>query len=78
MLSRRYRPNQAMLHSTTQRLANSTNPFAPSGFDTTCTFQYVISSDFAVNGYANATSVPCTPADLGSSFTFQSASATIT
>jgi len=49
----------------------------PAGFDTTCTFQYVISSDFAVNGYANATSVPCTPADLGSSFTFQQASADI-
>src|SRR5262249_39246723 len=49
----------------------------PAGFDTTCTFQYVLSTDFAVSGYTNATTVPCTPADLGSSFTFQQASADI-
>src|SRR5262249_44278037 len=29
------------------------------------------------SGYTNATTVPCTPADLGSSFTFQQASADI-
>ena len=29
-------------------------------------------------GYTTATSVPCVPPDLGSSFTFQNASATIT
>jgi hypothetical protein len=31
-----------------------------------------------MNGYANATIVPCTPADLGSSYTHQHASATVT
>jgi DNA-binding beta-propeller fold protein YncE len=49
----------------------------PAGFDTTCTFQFVSSTDFAASGYTNATTVPCTPADLGSSFTFQQASADI-
>jgi hypothetical protein len=50
----------------------------PLGFATTCTFQYVGSDDFAASGYANATTVPCTPANLGSSFTYQQASATVT
>lgn len=49
----------------------------PLGHKTTCTFQYVTSADFAVSGYANATTVPCTPADLGSSFNYQQASATM-
>jgi len=47
----------------------------PLGFDTTCTFQFVASADFQLNGYTNATTIPCTPADLGSSFTYQHASA---
>jgi hypothetical protein len=50
----------------------------PLGFATTCTFQYVGSADFAASGYTNATTVPCTPASLGSSFTYQQASATVT
>jgi sugar lactone lactonase YvrE len=49
----------------------------PLGFATTCTFQYVGSADFAASGYTNATTVPCTPANLGSSFTYQQASATV-
>ena len=50
----------------------------PFGLDTTCQFQYVDDAAFQSTGYATATSVPCVPPDLGSSFTFQSASATIT
>jgi len=49
----------------------------PAGHDTTCVFQYVDSATFDASGYTNATTVPCTPADLGSGFTFQQASATI-
>jgi NHL repeat len=47
----------------------------PLGLPTTCTFQFVASADFLANGYANATSVPCTPASLGSGFGFQQATA---
>jgi hypothetical protein len=50
---------------------------APLGHDTTCTFQYVDYAHFNSSGYNNATSVPCTPADLGSGFTYQTASASI-
>jgi SMP-30/Gluconolactonase/LRE-like region/NHL repeat len=50
----------------------------PLGFATTCTFQYVGSADFAASGYTNATTVPCTPSSLGSSFDYQQASATVT
>ena len=49
----------------------------PFGLDTTCFFQYVDDTDFLSTGYATAISVPCVPADLGSSFTFELASATI-
>jgi hypothetical protein len=49
----------------------------PLGFATTCTFQYVGSADFEASGYTNATTVPCTPANLGSSFTYQQVSATV-
>jgi hypothetical protein len=38
----------------------------PLGNDTSCTFQYVTDADFQVNGYTDATSVPCSPSDLGS------------
>src|SRR5262249_20937537 len=48
----------------------------PFGLDTTCQFQYVDDADFQATGYTTATSVPCVPPDLGSSFTFQNASAT--
>src|SRR4030095_11250604 len=47
------------------------------GCATPCPFQYVGSADFAASGYTNATTVPCTPANLGSSFTYQQASATV-
>jgi streptogramin lyase len=49
----------------------------PLGHKTTCTFQYVSSTDFQSSGYGNATTVPCDQADLGSSFTYQKASASI-
>ena len=49
----------------------------PLGHKTTCTFQYVDAATFQATGYTNATSVPCDQADLGSSFTQQQASATI-
>src|SRR5262249_29971192 len=40
----------------------------PSGFDTTCVFQYVSAAAFQSSGYSTATSVDCSPFDLGSSF----------
>jgi hypothetical protein len=49
----------------------------PLGHDTTCTFQYVDYISFNASGYSNATSVACTPADLGSGFTYQTASANV-
>ena len=49
----------------------------PLGKDTTCTFQYVDSADFLVSGYTNAASVPCSPADLGSSFILQTGQALV-
>ena len=53
-------------------------PIVPFGLDTTCQFQYVDDADFQASAYKTATSVACTPADLGSSFTTQSASASVT
>ncbi|HKA28400.1 MAG TPA: fibronectin type III domain-containing protein [Candidatus Binatia bacterium] len=47
----------------------------PLGNDTTCTFQFVDNADFQASGYSNATSVACTPGDLGSGFTYQAPSA---
>lgn len=49
----------------------------PLGHDTTCRFQYVGYADFNAGGYSNATTVPCTPADLGAGFTYQAASANL-
>ena len=49
----------------------------PLGHQTTCTFQYVSSTDFQGSGYTNATTVPCDQANLGASFTYQQASASI-
>src|SRR5262249_58752838 len=40
-------------------------------------FQYVANADFQASGFDNATSVACTPADLGSSFAYQAATASI-
>ena len=50
----------------------------PSGFDTTCQFQYVADAAFQGSGYSTATSVDCSPFDLGSSFDPQTTSATAT
>ena len=50
---------------TTATLNASINP---SGFATTCEFQYVSDAAFQVSGYTTATSVDCSPFDLGSSF----------
>ena len=50
----------------------------PFGFDTTCQFQYVEDAAFQASGYNTAMSVACMPADLGSSFTDQNASASVT
>jgi len=50
----------------------------PAGFDTTCVFQYVDDATFQASGYNAATSVACTPADLGSAGgTFVRASADV-
>jgi DNA-binding beta-propeller fold protein YncE len=49
----------------------------PLGHDTTCTFQFVDDANFMATGYSTATTVACTPADLGASFTYQQASANI-
>jgi DNA-binding beta-propeller fold protein YncE len=38
----------------------------PAGLDTTCRLQYVSDADFQAAGYQDATSLPCSPEDLGS------------
>src|SRR5262249_58546908 len=53
-------------------------PFTQSGLDTSCQFQFVNDADFMATGYNTATSVACSPADLGYSFTDQNASADVT
>jgi hypothetical protein len=55
--------------------ATLTAGIVPLGNDTTCTFQFVDNADFQASGFDNATSVACTPADLGSGFTYQASSA---
>lgn len=49
----------------------------PLGHDTSCKFQYVDDAAFRASGYNTATSVSCSPAGLGSSFTYQRASASV-
>jgi hypothetical protein len=49
----------------------------PLGTDTMCEFQYVDDATFQASGYTNATTVPCTPADLGNGTTDVPASANI-
>src|SRR5262249_26225847 len=49
----------------------------PNGGDTTCQFQYVTDAAFQATGYTTATSVACSPFDLGSGFTNQSRSASV-
>ena len=50
----------------------------PVGSDTMCQFQYVDYANYNATGYNAATSVPCSPGDLGSSFTYEAATASIT
>ena len=63
------------LGSTTATINAEVNPFDN---DTTCVFQYVDDTDFQATGFASATQVPCTPADLGTGFNDVQASANIT
>jgi hypothetical protein len=63
---------------TSRTTATLNGTVVPAGLDTTCTFQFVDDANFMATGYSTATTVPCTPADLGSSFTYQAASAVAT
>lgn len=47
----------------------------PSGFDTSCVFEVVDDAAFLVNGFDDATSLPCAPASLGAGFDPVAASA---
>jgi hypothetical protein len=49
----------------------------PSGFDTSCQVQYVDEEAFQRSGYADATTQPCSAADLGAGSGDRSASATL-
>jgi hypothetical protein len=49
----------------------------PVGHDTTCRFQYVDYANFNATGYGAATTVPCSPGDLGSGFTYAAATASL-
>jgi sugar lactone lactonase YvrE len=49
----------------------------PLGTNTTCQFQYVKDAEFRASGFNNATNAACAPAGLGSSFTYQAATASI-
>jgi DNA-binding beta-propeller fold protein YncE len=49
----------------------------PLGSNTSCHFEYVGNTDFQASGFANATSVDCSPASLGSGFGYQAASASL-
>src|SRR5262245_24693061 len=62
----------------TDTTATSNATIIPSGFDTTCQFQYVNDAAFQATGYTTATSVDCSPFDLGSSFDPQNTSANVT
>ncbi len=50
------------------------NPF---GFDTACQVSYVTEADFQTSEWAEASTQPCSPEDLGSAFGYQSAVATL-
>jgi sugar lactone lactonase YvrE len=49
----------------------------PLGSATSCHFEYVGNTDFQASGFANATSVDCSPASLGSGFGYTAASASL-
>src|SRR5262249_59339670 len=71
------RPPSESVMKTCNTTATLAAGIVPLGNDSTCQFQYVGSADFQASGYDNATSVACTPADLGSSFAYQAATASI-
>jgi hypothetical protein len=49
----------------------------PLGSATSCHFDYVGNTDFQASGFANATSVGCSPANLGSGFDYRAESASL-
>jgi hypothetical protein len=49
----------------------------PAGTETTCDFEYVDYADFNVTGYSAATTVPCSPHDLGPGDTYEPATAEV-
>ena len=50
---------------TSARFVAKVNPW---GYDTTCQLQYVTEASFKQSKWANATTLPCSPEDLGSGF----------
>jgi DNA-binding beta-propeller fold protein YncE len=50
------------------------NPF---GLDSTCQVQFVAEADFQASGWTGAETVPCSPAEIGSAFDYQSVTAGI-
>jgi DNA-binding beta-propeller fold protein YncE len=63
--------------SVTATNANITAQVAPYGHSTTCVLQYVPDAGFREAEYAHATSVPCSPAALGSGFNGVSVAASL-
>jgi hypothetical protein len=49
----------------------------PLGNTTTCQFEYVDYANFNATGYSAATTVPCSPGNLGSSFSYETATASL-
>lgn len=47
------------------------------GLDSTCQVQFVTEADFEASGWAGAATVPCSPAEIGSAFGYQSVAASI-
>jgi hypothetical protein len=58
--------------------ATLTAQINPSHLDTTCELQYVEDASFKSSGYATATTLPCTPEDLGAGFGDVQAKVTLT
>jgi hypothetical protein len=65
--------SSSQVRASTAVLSAQINPF---GYDTSCQVQYVADASFQSSGYAGATTLPCTPSDLGSAFGDRGASAT--
>ena len=58
--------------------ASVTAQINPFGLDTTCQVQYVDDANFQSSAYANATTLPCIPSDLGAGYDDQSVTARLT